>query len=173
MTTILNWLKNIWSGHPPETSNGWVTTETRKKLFNRVEADLKAGDIAKATKRLEGAVKYWPLDKELNIRLADLHFQNNNLIKAGRYYYLHDKGSDNEQIAIMAFRRSLGNDPMLILRKIAHKRFLSMTLFDDNQIETLSDLLDQVKAKHDPLPRFLWSLNDHISARMRTNSGNK
>lgn len=135
-----------------------------------MEADLKAGDIGKAIKRLEGALEYLPLDKALNIRLADLHFQNNDLIRAGKHYYLHGLGSDKEQTAIRAFQQSLGNDPILILRKVAHKH---MTLLEDNQIEILSDLLDEVKAKHDPLPRFLWSLNDHISARKRGHSANK
>lgn len=150
------------------------TIEGRKaRLFKRVKRNLQHGDLRKAISRLEGALYCNPLDKELNNNLANLYFQNHDLVKAGKHWYLDANLNEKELTAIMSFTNSLGNDPTLILKKLITKQFYKLNFLEDFQLDRLKNLLNGVKMKERELPKFLRSLDNHIQRRAKSAAINR
>ncbi|GAO44795.1 hypothetical protein FPE01S_04_00380 [Flavihumibacter petaseus NBRC 106054] len=136
-------------------------------LGKRIEKDLEQRDLLKAISRLEGAIRCNPLDKDLNCQLANLYFKNNDLVKAGKLWYLNLTQSESELVAVKSFTNSLGNDPTLILRKLLNRQFFRLNLLEEFQLEKLATLLEAVRKKEEKMPRFLYSLDSHIKGRKR------
>jgi hypothetical protein len=137
----------------------------RIPLYYRVEADLQKGDLQKAVRRLEGSLYGDPLNRERSNRLADVYFQSNNLAKAGRYWYFKPNKSEIELSAVQAFKKSLGNDPILILKKLVNQSFLRISLLNNFEVEQLEILLRELRNRQKILPGFLMPLERHLRRR--------
>lgn len=138
----------------PRTLLDW-----RERLMGRVEHDLRRHRPLKAIARLEGARIWFGLDPELNQQLGDLYATQGNQLKAGRYWFLLPTLSEQHLPAIAAFQQSLGNDPVLILRKIIKSNNSEIKTLSPAQLAPLYRLLKVVKARQQPLPTFLQALD--------------
>lgn len=137
----------------------------RAPLESRIEKSLKKGDVQAAINRLVGALEFRPLNQQLNNQLAGLYFQIGDLVKAGKYWYLkNDKGAD-EIKAVQEFEKSLGYDPILILRRIMANQSFATNQLSGFQLDILSVLLERIKEKGKKTPRFLLVLERRVCSK--------
>lgn len=134
-------------------------------LFKKIENDLSVNNVPKAISRLEGAMQNNPLDAALSNKLGELYFQQGNFAKAGKCWYLFGALSEQHQKAISAFRRSLSNDPILMLQQLISRSFSRFAALNDAQLEKLGQLLSSAKSKAGTTPKFLQPLENHITKR--------
>jgi len=150
--------------------NSFIRTpyySTREKLLYRIENDLQKGDLLKAINRLEGAMEYYSFDEALNYRLANLYLQNNDLIKAGRRFYLIEDKTEIEKHAVVLFEKSFGNDPTMLLKRLLKVKRYMLRELTDFQLTQLNRLLKQSQLREGKTPRFLFSLEAHIKKRAK------
>jgi len=137
----------------------------REPLESRIEKALEKGDVQAAINRLVGALEFKPLNQQLSNQLAGLYFQIDDLVKAGKYWYLkNDKGAD-EIKAVQEFEKSLGYDPILILRKIMANQSFATNQLSSFQLDILGVLLEIIKEEGKKMPRFLLVLERRVYSR--------
>lgn len=90
-------------------------------VLARVKQDLALGHTYTATQRLRTLVAIQPEDLELRRLLASVYRQTGNLVEAGRWAFLLDDLTEEEQLA---FERA-NPDPWLRLRMLRWERQLS------------------------------------------------
>lgn len=136
-------------------------------MVERFAKDLEKGDHSMAVKRLEGYLASDPLNTEVLENLASIFDAYGHSDRAGRYWYLLPRQSQNRSEAIKIFETTLGSDPTLILKKIITKNKFAFTRLDDRQLLILEELLNQSKIKEGTTPKFLQALERHIKTRKR------
>ena len=88
---------------------------TVERTLERVEEDLRVGDVAMARTRLSSLVRSLPQRLDARERLADVCRLSGDLVEAGRWSYL-SKHRDEAEVA--AFERACGKDPVRIMRAL-------------------------------------------------------
>lgn len=88
---------------------------SKETVLSRVEADLLQGNLGKARDRLHTLVYDYPNDVALRSRLADVYHRLQFPAMAGRYWYLNEPRTSEMETAVVAFERSVGRDPLLML----------------------------------------------------------
>lgn len=144
----------------------------RAPLYFRVEADLKKGNLQGAINRLQGALHCNPLNAGYNYKLATIFYWCNNSIKAGRYWYFRLNKNQLELEAVKSFERSLGDDPVLILKRLINQQFFRISLLNSFEIKLLRTLLERVRGRQATLPKFLNPLVMHLRKRERDDVNN-
>jgi hypothetical protein len=140
-------------------------------LFERFARDLEKGDHSMAVRRLEGYLASDPLNAEVLEKLASIFDAYDYRDRAGRYFYLLPRQSQNRSDAIKLFETTLGSDPTLILKKLITKRKFAFSRLDDRQLLILDELLNRSKIKEGTTPKFLQALERHIKTRNRLKCG--
>lgn len=135
---------------------------TKERLFWRVDADLKNNDLNKAISRLESSLQSNILDPTYRKKLGNLYLLKNNLVKAGKYFYLSENKSETELKAIEVFKKKFGNDPILICKNIITKNHFSFSRLSNNQKDIFRDLLLDIHLKFGITPNFLKGLERHL-----------
>ncbi|MHB0999865.1 MAG: DUF6584 family protein [Armatimonadota bacterium] len=88
---------------------------TRTSAIERVEEDIRQGDLGKARDRLHGLIAANPGNLELRSKLGDAYSRLQFPEMAGRYWYLEEHPTESMLAAIRKFESSMGNDPVQIL----------------------------------------------------------
>lgn len=88
------------------------------ETMRKVKYDLQRGEMDRAKQRLTGMLRAYAGDLEIRRMLGDIHFQQGNIIEAGRYWYLEEHKTPEMQAACERFEKACGNKPDTILRKI-------------------------------------------------------
>ena len=120
-----------------------------------------------AVRRLEGSLKYNPLDEVVLDKIASIFNAHGLKERAGRYWYLREEKKQHQLEAVKAFEQSLGNDPSLILKTLITKTKFSFSRLSDDQLFILEELLKRVKQKEGTTPKFLRALESHIVKRQQ------
>ena len=123
---------------------------SKETVLAQVEANLQRGDLGKARNRLHSLVFNHPNDVALRSRLAEVYHRLQFPVMAGRYWYLEEHPTPETQEAIAAFRRSCGDDPLLMLSAL---KFLGdPSQLPDGSRERLDALRQAVHAKYGFFP---------------------
>lgn len=138
----------------------------RERLYKRIERDLTENKIEKAISRLEGFLERDTTNQEICNRAASLLLEINEPIRAGRYLYFKDIRNKDEDDAVTIFTKSLGNDPVLIARKM-----LSMSCRTHNlseyQKEKYRELIAEIEKNNLKIPNFLFGLSNYLKKNNR------
>lgn len=86
--------------------------------LDRVEEDLKAGDLGKARDRLHSLIHMHPSDTSLRSRLAGIYLQIRLPVEAGRYWYLEEERNKEVVEAVDLFKKNCGYRASEILRRL-------------------------------------------------------
>ncbi|MEI6949738.1 DUF6584 family protein [Paraflavisolibacter sp. H34] len=139
----------------------------KKGLQERVAEDLSRGDHKMAVRRLMGSLQHDPLDPLVLDKLATILFAYGLDERAGRYWYLKMDKGEGEREAVRAFEKSLGSDPIAILKKLITKRRFAFSRLSEPQLRILEDLLIQSRQREGTTPRFLKGLERHLNSPKR------
>ncbi len=135
---------------------------TKERLFWKVNQDLENNDLNKAISRLESSLQFNILDAAYRKKLGNLYLQKNNLIKAGKYFYLLENNSETEVKAIEAFEKCFGNDPILICKNIVTKSHFAFSILSNFEKNVFRNLLLDIHSKFGVTPNFLKGLERHL-----------
>ncbi len=91
-----------------------------EETLRKVRYDLARGDLDHARQRLTGLLCHFAYPQNLEIRrmLGDIHWQQGNLIEAGRYWYLEVDKTPEMLDAVARYEKACGNDPQIIGRRL-------------------------------------------------------
>ncbi len=95
--------------------------ESNYQALERIEADLKIGDLGKARDRLHSLIQNHPADTSLRSRLAGIYWQIKLPVEAGRYWYLEENRNEDEEFAVDIFKKNCGYRASVILRRLKLK----------------------------------------------------
>jgi hypothetical protein len=91
------------------------------QALERIEEDLKNGDLGKARDRLHSLIRNHPSDTSLRSRLAGIYWQIKLPVEAGRYWYLEESRSEEEEMAVDIFKKNCGYRASEILHRLKLK----------------------------------------------------
>jgi hypothetical protein len=100
---------------------GTGMSENEYQALSRVEEDVKNGDLGKARDRLHSLIQNHPSDTSLRSRLAGIYWQIRLPVEAGRYWYLEESRSEEEEMAVDIFKKNCGYRAGEILRRLKLK----------------------------------------------------
>ena len=126
-------------------------------IIARANIDITKRNLIKAVSRLEGALEYNPLNQFLHYFAGKIYWEMGDKVRAGKHFYLLQNTSPQELECVKLFEKSLGNDPVLILRKI-YRRGMRLTSLDRNSRERIKMLVNSAAESYVPLPRFIVGL---------------
>ena len=86
-----------------------------ERTLERVEEDLRVGDVTMARTRLSSLVRSLPHRLDARERLAAVCRLDGDLVEAGRWSYLTEQRDERE---VAAFERACGKDPVRIMRAL-------------------------------------------------------
>lgn len=128
----------------------FVRVQTRKpitKVLKRVEADLIRANREKAIQRILCLLNVYPSDHMLHRKAAWLYARSGNAAQAGRYLFLLDARTAEEQQLVDSFAASLGNDPFHILRTVVKE--LHLWQADPAYLSKLKPLVEAIHRDHE------------------------
>ncbi|MGE5071923.1 MAG: DUF6584 family protein [Anaerolineae bacterium] len=85
------------------------------RTLERIEEEVRRGDLGKARDRLHGLIGTYPDDLGLRERLGRVYWQLQMPEMAGRYWYLAERRDEDMRAACSRFEAHFRNDPALIL----------------------------------------------------------
>ncbi len=91
------------------------------ETLQKVEHDIRAGDLGKAKSRLHGLIATYPNDLALRKQLGDLYSRLYLPEMAGRYWYLVENKDEQMQAACKRFEAQFHNDAALMLLALKFK----------------------------------------------------
>jgi hypothetical protein len=118
-----------------------------EQTLERIEHDIRRGDLGKARDRLHGLIVSYPDNLDLRKQLGGVYWRLQLPEMAGRYWYLIEEKDQNMLSACKRFEAQFGNDPAKILFAIKFKGSLE-TIKDTYAGRLLLDLQRQAKKKH-------------------------
>jgi hypothetical protein len=130
-----------------------------QKTIDRVELDIRKGDLGKARDRLLSLLSAYPDHLEIRHMLRDVFWDLQFPAMAGRYWYLEERVSPQMEEACKAFERAFGNDPLRLFLAIKFKGNLSQ-IEGTTAGRILSSLREQAREKYPTHPIFRKSAND-------------
>ncbi len=116
----------------------------------KVEEELSEGKLGIARDRLHGLVASYPEDLSLRSRLAEVYLKLGYPVEAGRWWFLVEKLTPEQESAVRDFVLSYGGNEALILRKLRLK-VIPQDGFAHKRIE---ELMAAARAKGQTIPRI-------------------
>lgn len=136
-------------------------------IIDKVNKKINTGNSLHAIKILEGFLHRHPYSKDIQSILGQLHFEQNNLINAGQYWYFVEHKDENQLLAVKEFERTHGNDPLHILKVLMkslnapniafstiYEKNYKIQLLDCYSVKELDRLLKLTIEKHKIIPHF-------------------
>jgi hypothetical protein len=117
------------------------------QTLQRIEDDIRRGDLGKARDRLHGLLVTYPNDLSLRQRLGHVYWQLHLPEMAGRYWYLVEHKDEDMRAACARFEAQFRNDPAHLLHALKYKGNVD-ALGDTYARRMLLDLERRARAKH-------------------------
>jgi hypothetical protein len=118
-----------------------------EQTLNKVENDIKDGDLGKARDRLHGLLVSYPDNLELRKRLGDIYWRLQIPDMAGRYWYLEENKDGIMAAACHRFEKQFNSDPVNILLALKFRGNFDR-ISDACPGQILLDLHQKAKEKH-------------------------
>ena len=132
------------------------------RFKERVDRDLKKGEIQKAITRYEGSFKHNSVNQMRHNEVALLYLQVADKIRAGKHLFFKKNPSAIEEECIVLFEKSCGNCATNILKKLIHKENYRIKELDLYAQLKLKKLIDQAVNESGTLPRFLIGIKGYL-----------
>ena len=118
-----------------------------QQTLERVDLDIKNGNLGKARERLLGLLVSFPDDLSLRKRLGDIFWKLQYPGMAGKYWYLEEEKTTEMELACGILEKQNGNDPLHILLALKFRGDIQ-TIENDYAGKVLLDLHKCSKERH-------------------------
>ena len=135
-----------------------------QRMKQRLDADLRKGDLDKAIQRLEGFNRKDPNNQALHNLTGELYLKRDDKVQAGKHFYFKSPKNDLELECVIEFEKSLGYDPSLILKNLLYKNNHKIKSLGTYPKKELARLLLEVESKHGLIPKFLIEIQNHLKS---------
>ena len=123
------------------------------QTLQKVDGDIRQGDLGKAVSRLHGLIGSYPNDLALREKLAAVYWRLQLPGLAGRYWYLVEAKDERMQSACQNFETQFRKDPMRILLALKFKGDFA-AIQDAYAGRVLADLERRAGEKYAWFPSF-------------------
>lgn len=120
---------------------------SKPETLRKVEYDIQNGSLGLARDRLHGLMMSYPDDLSLRVKLAEVYWKLQQPVMAGRYWYFVEMKSPEMKVAVQAFEKMQGHDPLRIMRALNFKGNLSK-VEGTYAGQSITDLMAIVKEEH-------------------------
>lgn len=113
----------------------------RRPIQDRITFHVSRGHYSKAIAICHSVLKNHPEDLSIRTTLGELYYHLRNYEQAGRYWYLLEHKTPDQQKACEIFSSSINNDPQAMLRQIKYQA--DIHAIKDVYAKTLMESLSQ------------------------------
>lgn len=159
MNCIKHWIKQKLKKHNNVTIS-FKTYESR--IIQRTENDVSQGNIRQAITRYESYFSNHSENQIMHERVAKLYILVEEKAKAGKHLYFKELPTQLEKECIESFKKSLGNSPTLLLKKIINKNGFRIRKVNPYTRVEIKTLIAEAIKESNCTPNFLKGLKNHF-----------
>ena len=115
-----------------------------------------------AIAKINGYLKLFFYNQNILNKLAELNYQNGNMVKAGQYWFFKENKSESEEMAVGRFKIAYGNDMKLVARKLIGHGFKSPKDLNEFTKNELFKILEEIHTTEGEIPDFAKNWYGHL-----------